>query len=100
VTMGFVKAADPLCHLYFFSCNSKGGILSIHPQVKKVICEFKEIEGFSFVRETSKKVRYSVAKDMVEKSKGMWGERYPNAAIIRHDGIILDVLLPGSMTLP
>ena len=93
------KAPNPLCHLYFFSCTAKGGILSIHPQIKKAICEFGTVKGFSFVRETSTLTTYSKAKALVEPSREMWKGRYPNAVIVRYDGAILDVFLFDSLTI-
>lgn len=98
-TMGIARVSNPLCHLYFFSCIAKGGILSIHPQIKKAICEYGTVKGFSFVRETSTLTQYSKAKALVEQAKGTWKGHYPNAAIIRYDGVILDVFLYDSLTI-
>jgi hypothetical protein len=91
------KAPNPLCHLYFFSCTAKGGILSIHPQIKRVICEYGTVEGFSFVRETSTLTQYSKAKILREQTRETWKGRYPYSAIIRYDGVILDVFLSDSL---
>lgn len=92
------KSPNPLCHLYFFSCTAKGGILSVHPQIKRAICEYGTVEGFSFVRETSTLTQYSKAKVLMEQAKDTWKSHYPNATIIRYDGVILDVFLFDSLT--
>lgn len=92
------KAPNPLCHLYFFSCTAKGGILSIHPQIKRVICEYGTVKGFSFVRETSTLIPYGKAKTLMEQTREAWKGHYPNATIIRYDGVILDVFLFDSLT--
>lgn len=92
------KPSNPMCHLYFFSCTAKGGILSIHPKIKRAICEYGTVNGFSFVRETSTTVKYDKAKVLMEQAKDTWKSHYPNAAIIRYDGVILDIFLFDSLT--
>lgn len=92
------KPSNPMCHLYFFSCTAKGGILSVHPQIKRVICEYGAVKGFSFVRETSTLISYNKAKTLIEQTREAWKGRYPYATIIRYDGVILDVFLFDSLT--